>query len=126
MNVSKFIVVLTAIVFLLYGVGFSVIPELLSHFVTGSSPTSPSGVIDMRSTYGGMSIAVGILLFLLSRSHLNLGLTATLILMVSMAVTRTYGLLIDGPANSLMFVYLALEISVASAAGVLMLRKNEF
>jgi len=78
----------------------------------------------MRSTYGGMSIAVGILLFLVSRTHLKLGLSGVLIMMASMAITRTCGIFIDGSANNLMFIYLALEVSVASAAGVLMLRQN--
>lgn len=125
MTGSKLIVVLTAIVFFLYGLGFALAPGYLSLAVTDSIPSSASGLIDMRATYGGMSIAVGIMLFLLSRSDLQLGLIGVFLLMLCMAVTRVYGILTDGVANPLMYAYLVLEVSITLIAGVLTTRARK-
>ena len=73
----------------------------------------------MRATYGGMSIAVGVLLLLLSRSDPRPGLVGVLVAMLCMAVTRTWGILIDGAGNNFMYVYLVLELVVALTAGAL-------
>jgi len=52
----------------------------------------------MRATYGGMSIAIGILLYILSRSEVRLGLIGVLIFLSLMAVTRAYGMMIGNSA----------------------------
>ncbi len=119
---SKLIVVLSAILFVAYGFGFALAPGYVSQAVTGSMPSSASGLIDMRATYGGMSIAVGVLLLLLSRSDLRQGLIGVLLLMLCMAVARAYGILTDGTANTLMYAYLVLEVAIAFTAGVLAAR----
>lgn len=120
MNASKLIIVVTAAVYFIYGVAFTVAPESLSQAVTGSAPSSGSGLIDMRATYGGMSIATGILLYILSRSEVRLGLIGVVIFLSSMALTRAYGMVVDGEANTYMYVYLALEVVVAVAAAILL------
>ncbi len=60
MTIQVEIVRITVAVFMFYGTGFVLSPELLSQFVTGTIPASASGLIDMRATYGGISVAVGI------------------------------------------------------------------
>jgi uncharacterized protein YjeT (DUF2065 family) len=120
MSLSKSLVALTALVFLLYGLGFVLAPELLSQFVVDAVPAAGSAMTDMRATYGGMSVAVGVMLLLLARSDVRLGLVAVLLLMVCMAAGRGYGLYVDAQANTLMYVYLLLE-AVAAMAAVLLL-----
>jgi hypothetical protein len=115
MTIQAAIVRITAAVFTCYGIGFVVAPELLSQWVTGAIPASASGLIDMRATYGGMSVAVGILLFVLSSKQGNIenGLLGVIILMLCMAGGRIYGIAVDGSANIVMYIYLAIEIGMA-------------
>ena len=123
MTMQRLLVRLTALIFVLYGVGFIVAPALLSQYVTGAVPTSASGLIDMRATYGGMSLAIGLLLLHLSRqSTPRTGLLGVLLLMLGMAGGRVCGMLVDGAANPVMQVYLALEIIAALAAAALLAR----
>ena len=125
MNASKLIIVVTAAVYFIYGIAFTFAPESLSQIVTGSVPSSTSGLIDMRATYGGMSIAIGILLYILSRSEVRLGLIGVVIFLSSMALTRAYGMVVDGEANTYMYAYLALEVVVAIIAGLLLRRTDQ-
>jgi hypothetical protein len=69
----------------------------------------------MRATYGGMSVAVGLLLFVLSskRGSIENGLLGVIILMLCMARGRIYGIAVDGSLNILMYTYLAIEIGMA-------------
>jgi hypothetical protein len=114
MTIQALIVRITAAVFTFYGIGFVVAPELLSQYVTGAIPASASGLIDMRATYGGMSVAVGVLLFVLSskRGSIETGLLGVIILMLCMASGRIYGIAEDGSANVFMYIYLAIEIGM--------------
>jgi hypothetical protein len=67
-----------------------------------------------------MSIASGILLYILSRSEVRLGLIGVVIFLSSMALTRAHGMVVDGEANTYMYVYLALEVVVAVVAAILL------
>jgi hypothetical protein len=118
MSFGKILVYVTAAVFVIYGVGFVFAPALLSELVTGSVPDTTSGMIDMRATYGGALIAIGALLGLLGSNPLWLkpGLLGVVFAMLGMASGRTYGILVDGSPNLMMWVFLALELVVAVAA----------
>jgi len=113
------IVRVTAAVFAAYGIAFVCAPVVVSLYVTGSAPGSPSGVIDMRATYGGMSVAVGLLLFVLASKpeRVESGLLAVVLLMLGMAAGRLFGIVVDGDGNALMYAYLALEVGMAGLAG---------
>ena len=65
MNLERFIVVLAAGFFLLYGLAFSIAPAAVALFVTSSAPTGASALVDFRATYGGMTLAVGVAIFFL-------------------------------------------------------------
>jgi hypothetical protein len=109
---------LNALVFIGYGVAFAFAPQFMSTLVTGAAPSTPAGLVDMRSTYGGMSIGLGILLALAAQSHSThrLGLLGVLAVMVGMGTTRALGLLTDGAGNTAMYAYLVLEVVVAGMA----------
>jgi len=115
---AKFLVLATSAFFLLYGLAFTILPEQFSMLVTQSVPQSPSGLIDFRATYGGMTMAVGALLALTTQTPamLRLGLRSVAIILLLMAAGRTVGLVLDGAANSLMYIYLAAELITAGVA----------
>lgn len=119
MSLATIIIRLSATVFAVYGLGFIVAPEGLAVFVTGSAPAPGPALTDLRATYGGMSLAVGIILFLLASDTGNTrpGLLAVMLLMLGMAAGRSYGILVDGDANLMMYLYLGLEVAVAAISG---------
>lgn len=127
MKFEKILVQLTAAFFLVYGLIFAIHPASLSDMVTGSAPSTTSGLIDMRATYGGMSAAVGILMLLLAKnqSTLRLGLLSVILVLLGMALARTIGIVVDGAPNNLMYVYLVAEIVPSLIALKLYLRKPE-
>ncbi len=112
------IVRLNAVLFLAYGLGFVFLPEAMSRLVNGSAPTAVSALIDMRATYGGLSVAVGGLLFLLAsnRGVVRQGLAGVVLLMAGMAGGRLYGIVVDGAPNTVMYWYLAFEVAMALIA----------
>ncbi len=124
MNLEKLLVQLTAMFFLIYGLMFAVLPEWISNLVTDGAPSTASGLIDMRSTYDGLSIAVGCLMLSFARNAgtLKLGLQSVFIVLLCMAVTRMLGMIIDGNPNNLMYVYLAAEL-VLSIVAILLFRR---
>jgi len=121
MKFAKVLVILTAIIFIGYGILFMFSPINMLRWVAESEVTSSSAVIDIRATYGGMSLAVGFILFMLSRRSqtLGLGLASTFVLMLGMAIGRSIGILLDQDANNMMYIYLGLELSVVVISGYL-------
>jgi len=121
---SKYFVYLTALFFVVYGTVFIVAPIEISNIVAGSSPNSESATIDFRATYGGAQFAIGGVLVLVMkwRKDIVLALTIVAIVLLSMAFGRLVGILVDGQANTLMYVYLVAEIMFGSMA--LVFRKS--
>jgi hypothetical protein len=126
MNISKILVNITAAIFALYGLGFVFVPSQLSLLVTGAAPATAAALTDMRATYGGMSIALGVVFFVLASKpqSIRLGLAAVLVVMLGMAFGRVVGLIIDGSGNPIMYAYLALELGAATAAAFLLNRSR--
>jgi hypothetical protein len=109
---AKLLVWAIGLFFILYGIAFIIAPTEMAVFVTGDSPKTPSGVIDLRATYGGMSISVGtILLIVISKvEHLRLALLLTAIVLLAMAAGRSVGMFQDGEPNVVMYLYLVAEL----------------
>ncbi len=128
MNPSKSLIVVTALIFLVYGALFVLFPIKLLDLVANGAVTSASGVIDMRATYGGMSFAVGSILFLLAKSEetIKVGLISVFLLMVCMATGRVVGIFVDQNANFMMYVYLVLEVIIAVLSAFLLNTKSKF
>lgn len=125
-TLSKLIVTLTAVVFVVYGIGFVLFPVEILQTITGHSVAVPAGITDIRATYGGMSIGVGIILYLLVREAgtIRLALVSVVVIMITMAAGRSYGMLVDGEPTVFMYLYLALEIIVSAVGLVLLYRLN--
>ena len=122
---SKLLVYLTALFFLLYGALFAVFPVDMANLITGSSPNSASATIDFRVTYGGAQFAIGLALILVFKikQDVTLALIIVAITLLSMAFGRLIGILLDGQPNTLMYVYLVAELVFGLLA--LYLRKSE-
>ncbi|MGB0835626.1 MAG: DUF4345 domain-containing protein [Psychrobium sp.] len=112
MNVNRIFIVVFALFFVAYGVVFVGWPNTMLHWITGAALDTQAGVIDLRATYGGMSLAVGVLLWWFAQNaHLHLlGLKFIRLLMLMMALGRLIGLIVDGSPNWVMWLYLTLEI----------------
>ncbi|HDM8069672.1 DUF4345 domain-containing protein [Vibrio harveyi] len=122
---SKLLVYLTALFFLLYGAIFAVFPVDMANLITGSSPNSTSATIDFRATYGGAQFAIGLALILVLKikQDVTLALVIVAITLLFMAFSRLIGILFDGQPNTLMYVYLVAELVFGLLA--LYLRKSE-
>lgn len=111
MNLERFVIFLAVGFFLLYGLAFSIMPANMALVVTGSEPEGISALVDFRATYGGMTIAVGLALYYLhSIRQVRACLAVVVIVLLSMAATRTIGLFVHGSGNFFMHLYLALEL----------------
>ncbi len=110
----KGFVQINAWVFLLYGVAFGLFPEAMSQFITDGFPNSNAGMIDLRATYGGISLGFALLLFYMAREAQNrlTAVIAIILIVGGMAVCRALGIILDGPSNSMMYIYLIVEIVV--------------
>lgn len=119
---AKAIVWLTGLFFVLYGLGFTFAPAELAFLVTASSPSTSSGLIELRATSGGMGIAMGIIILFLAKTELSMSLLVTGVVLLAMASARVIGIAIDGSPNSIMIVYLVAEL-VAGVSALLLRNK---
>lgn len=124
LTISRFTVVITGLVFLAFGLACLAAPAAVMLAATGASVIHPVALIDLRATYGGMSLGVAVILFLLSTNPalIRVGLIAVLALMLGMAGGRAAGMLVEPSSNTVMTLYLVLEIATASLSVVLLYR----
>jgi hypothetical protein len=111
MKFGRALVLINAVIFIIYGCFYLLYPIEASMYVTQSIPATTTAVIDMRAVYGGMSIAIGIILVLLSINNhtLLLAVKILFIYMLCMAFARFLGVIVDGNANNKMYYYLIAE-----------------
>jgi hypothetical protein len=120
MKYSRYLVWANCALFAAFGLGFTFFPGLLSSIVAGSEPTSPSAVIDMRATYGGMALGLAFLFWLCTKDKqaVYIGVRGVLGLMVLLALSRLFGIIVDGSANSFMYLLLGAEVLMAVLAAI--------
>lgn len=123
---SKGLVLLTSIVFFVYGLLCLFFPVEVLRYVVAGSVSSFSGIIDVRATYGGMQLSVAVILYILASKEttIRIGLISVFILMSGMALGRSLGIFLDGSPNWAMYLYLTLEIIVASLSILFLLRNQ--
>ncbi len=111
-------VALFAAFFVFYGLGFAFFPQALFLQLTDFALEAGSQTIDIRATYGGLSVAFGIVMLKVWRmpGGLKLALSFIIVSMLAMATGRLIGMLIDGDSNLMMKLYLSLEIGSALVA----------
>ncbi len=121
---AKALVWITGLFFVVYGIAFTLLPVEMAKLVVGGSPDTASGIIDMRATYGGMSIAVGVVILMLGLrpGMLSTGLLIIAVVLLGLATGRIVGIVMDGNPNTVMYAYLVAELVGGGLA--LLLRKN--
>jgi hypothetical protein len=117
-QLAKGVVCFTSLIFLLYGILFVFFPEQGLMWVVQGQVTSTAGITDVRATYGGMSLGVALILYLLvsSATTLRQALWCVCFFMAGMAFGRTVGIVVDGDATSTMYSYLFFEVVLALIA----------
>jgi hypothetical protein len=103
--------------FILYGIAFAIEPHGMAFATTQLEPDTVSALVDIRATYGGMTIAVGVLIIYLKQCvSIQHSLRVVWLVLLCMAATRAVGFVADGQANTLMYLYFVAEILGAALA----------
>ena len=117
MNLPSLVVWFAGVFFILYGVAFAIEPYGMAQVTTALEPNTVSALVDIRATYGGMTIAVGIVVIYLKQCvSIQHSLLVVWLVLLCMAVTRAIGFISDGETNALMYLYFAAEVMGAALA----------
>lgn len=100
-----------SLMFLVFGLGFIFWPEGFTPLFLGVPSPGGDLMIDMRATYGGISLAVGLFAghCAMRREHLSLGLMLAFLISVGLLSGRGVGLIASDAAGLLMRNSLILE-----------------
>lgn len=103
---------LNAILFALFGLVFILAPTYFSILFTDAAPDTVSGLTDMRATYGGVALGLGLLFAWQANrpARVRDGLRALACITAPLAGARLYGIAIDG-GNGFMLAFLAAELA---------------
>lgn len=101
-----------AVLFIVFGICFVVAPEFFADALTGSEPWTSSALTDMRATYGGMGLGVGLLFWFLARQRETViaGLVGAFLVLAATALARAIGFLADGAPNVFMLMLFGAEV----------------
>lgn len=111
MKLAKFSLILTALVYLAIGIIFLVDPVYWASSLDISLPTK-TAIIDLRATYGGCMLALGVffLYSIKSRLFIRTGLVLQALTFAGFGLSRAAGIFIDGTPRPIMFYLLIAEI----------------
>ena len=103
---------INAALFIVFGICFIVAPVFFAEALTGSEPWTTSAVIDMRATYGGMGLGIGLLFWFLARQRETViaGLAGSFLVLGATATARVVGFFADGSPNAFMLVLFGAEV----------------
>lgn len=110
MTFPKALLWLNAALFTAFGLGFIFAPAFFANLITGSTPGTPSAMIDMRATYGGFGLGLALFYgWCAQNRQVRLGLLASLLVMAAIAAGRVVGFVLDGSPNLFIWLLLAAE-----------------
>jgi hypothetical protein len=103
---------LNAVLFIIFGMCFLVAPGFFANLITEAIPATSSACIDMRATYGGMGLGIGLVFALCARhpATVSLGLIASLMVLGAIVAGRLIGFVVDGSPNLFMSLMLSAEL----------------
>ena len=107
---AKALILINGILFIGFGLGFILAPVFFSTLFTGGHFTTPSAIIDVRATYGGLALGLGIWLVICTKQNVRLGLVGSFAILASLIIGRVTGIALDGSANIFMQIFLAAEV----------------
>lgn len=125
MKLARSLVLASALIFILVGAGFLLIPKQYADVLEISLPTAMART-DVRATYGGLELGFGIFLVLcvVRREWIRPGLWALALATGGFATGRLVGVVAEGTINNFMLFFLVLELAVTLLA-VYLLRRTE-
>jgi hypothetical protein len=107
------IVRLGAIGFALFGLAYLAAPQTMAALL-GIQLTMPSAIGDVRASYGGLPIALGIFLWLCARpERVHIGALLMMLTGVGLADSRLLSLVLDGAPNAAAWTLFAIETGTA-------------
>ena len=128
MKYAKSYLVFTVLVWLPWGL-LCIFDTAIIAEVIGVTSSSVSGTTDLRAMYGGVQTAVGLMaaLALYDLRHFKTVLFVLSVVGGCLALSRAYGLIVDGRSTPYTFGVLAYESFAALSASVWLgfLRRNE-
>ena len=123
MKLARALTFASALIFVVVGAGFLLIPQQFGHVLELSLPTAMART-DVRATYGGLELGLGIFLILcvVRREWIRPGLWALALTVGGFATGRVVGFVAEGTINNFMLFFLVLELAVALLAVFLLCR----
>lgn len=117
MTLAKIGLLFAALVFVAIGLGFLLAPVQWASVVEISLPT-PMARTDLRATYGGFDLAIGVFLVFcaLRTDWIRPGVLALGLAAAGFGGGRLVGILVEGTATPLMLTFVAIEIATALVA----------
>jgi hypothetical protein len=110
MRVAQVFLFLTALMSVVFGAIYLAAPYTMTDPM-GFGQLAPSALTDVRATYGGLQLGMGLFLFwCLAPARLRTGLLFTLLSVGALAICRGIGLAIDGDVTSTLRGALIFEV----------------
>lgn len=126
MRAAKIYLILMGLMSVVFGVGYLIKPELFADPMGfGFAAMEPSARTDVRATYGGFQIGMGLFMFWCARfdSRVYTGMLLTLLSVACIAASRALGMLVlDGSPNDTLKGTLGLEVTLTIITIVLLAR----
>ena len=119
---ARIVLVLGSLMYLLLGLAFLFWPSAMIA-KTGLATLGPAGVTEARATYGGLELALGVLLALaaVQPTTVPYGLIVMALTLGGFALGRLVGMLVDGVHENFTLIYFAIEAASALVAGAVFL-----
>ncbi len=112
MNFPRILLWINSVFFVVFGLSFMFAPSSSAELLIGSIPASPSAMIDMRATYGGFGLGIGVFFGVCARNMdlVLVGLGSSLAILSGIVLGRIVGILLDGEPNNSVYAGLFSEI----------------
>jgi len=122
MRAAKVYLILMGLMSVIFGVIYLIWPLSMTDPM-GFGPLAPSALTDVRATYGGFQIGMGIFMLLCLRpDRLRLGMLLALISVGAIAGCRAVGLVVDGAFTDVLKGTIGFEITLTVVSLILFLR----
>lgn len=124
MRAAKIYLFLMGLMSVVFGVGYLIKPDVFTGPMEFGT-LAPSALTDVRATYGGFQIGMGLFMFWCARhdSRVYTGMLLTLLSVAGIAACRALGMFVlDGSPNDTLKSTLALEVTLTVITIVLLAR----
>lgn len=117
MKLAIIVTAISAVVFIGLGVAFLFAPLTMATWI-GIMANTPSGMTDIRATYGGCELGIGVFLAfcLVRRTWLDAALVLQAMTLSGFATARVLGIASDGPQAAITYVAFVTEAGGVAAA----------